>query len=493
MKAPFPFLKNSSRHIKSDSRGSLLVSAIIFSFIFVLIGGALLSLMVSRWKAGLKKIAIAQALVIAEAGVNYYKWHLDNFPTDYADGTGQVCNPCGPYARDYEDPSGGTIGKYELTITPPPPGSTLVKIKSTGWTLDNPNLKRHIAVRYGKPSWAQYAILANSTMRFGSGTVIHGPVHVNGGVRFDGVAYNEITSAQETYNDTDSDACTVSSWGVHTCSSPADSSPPTVPPQRLDIFKGGRRYPVPSIDFFGISSDFSLLETQAKADGVYLNPSNKLGYHIQFLGNNTFQYRTVKTTSSACNGGNSPIGDITAYQGNWSVNNLPNNGIIFVEDNAWIDGTLNSSFITVVAAKKPFVSGLADVWINNDILYSAKDGSSGLGILAQKNVNIGLFSEDNLEVDAALIAQKGRVGRYYYPSSCSATYYKRGTITIYGSIGSNARYGFSWTCGGSYCSGYNIRNINYDTYLIYTPPPSFPTSGEYTFISWEELLPGESY
>lgn len=481
------------KNIIPSQNGSLLISALVFSFVFIVMAGALLGLIVSQWKTGKKKVSIAQALQIAEAGVNYYKWHLDNFPEDYADGTAQTCNPCGPYTHDYDDPNSSTVGKFELTITPPPPGSTMVKIKSSGWTLENPTFKRHLAVRYGRPSWAQYAVIANANMRFGSGTQIHGPVHSNGGIRFDGVAYNEITGSMQSYNDTDGDACTVNSWGVHTCAAPADVVPPTQPAARPDIFVGGRKYPVPTIDFNAITADLSQLKIDANNNGVYLNPSNKQGYHIKFLGNNTFQHRVVKTTSNACNNNNSPRGDIVQYLGNWTTENLPNNGIIFVEDNVWVEGTLTNSFLTLVAAKEPLATGLADAWINNDILYSAKDGSSGLGIIAQNNINIGLFSEDDLEIDAALIAQKGRVGRYYYPSSCDDTYYKRSTITIYGSIGSNQRYGFSWSCGGVYCSGYSIRNITYDTDLIYAPPPSFPTAGEYSFISWEELLPGESY
>jgi len=478
-------------------QGAILITTLVFTFIFIVMSTALLGNIVAQYKAGVQRVARTNALQIAEAGINYYKWHLDNFTDDYADGTAQTgCNPCGPYIHDYEDPNSSIIGKFELYITPPKIGSTIVKIKSTGWTIDSPKNKRYLAVRYGRSSWAQFAVVANAAMRFGAGTIVHGPIHANGGIRFDGVAYNEATSGATTYNDADSDACTVNSWGVHTCVAPPDPTPPTNPPDRQDVFIGGRRYPVPNVDFDSISVDLSQLTIDANADGVYLNPSNKQGYHIQFLGSSQFQYRTVKTTSTCTwSGGtqSASMGDINQYQGNWTTANLPNNGIIFVEDNAWIDGTINGKFITIIAAKEPLATGLADVWINNDILYSAKDGTSGLGIIAQNNISVGLFSEDDLEVDAALLAQKGRVGRFYYPSDCNATYYKRSAISVYGSIATYKRYGFSWNCAGVYCSGYQTRNLDYDKNLIYSPPPSFPTSGEYTFIKWDELLPGESY
>lgn len=478
-----------------NNKGSILITMLAFTFIFIVLSGGLLGILVQQKKMHVSRKIKLSALQIAEAGTNYYKWHLDNSPADYADGTGQTgCNPCGPYIHDYEDPSGAIIGRFELFITPPPANSTVVKIKSTGWTIDNPSIKRIAGVRYGRPSWARYAALSNSSLRFGVGTTVHGPIHANGGIRFDGIAYNEVTSGQETYSDADSDACTVSSWGVHTCVAPQDPSPNTQPPLRTDIFASGRRYPVSTIDFNIVSADLYQLQQSA---GLKINKSNREGVHLQFLGN-TLQYRNVRTTNSCTwtsfgHPHSTSTGEIVQYQGNWTSANIPNNGIIFVEDNVWVDGILNSGkFVTIVAAKEPLASANADVWINHNLQYSVKDGTVELGVISQNNILIGLYSDDPMEIDATLLAQKGRVGRNYYPSNCSGTYYKRNTLNFYGSIASNQRYGFSWICGGVWCSGYGTRNINYDSNLLYSPPPMYPSSGEYTFISWEELLPDEN-
>lgn len=489
------------RHQKT--KGSIIVALLVLTTVFVVMATGLLSVIVAQKKLALAREAQLLSLQIAEAGINYYKWHLDNFPENYTDGNdNSLCDPnppytCGPYIHNYDDPSGSTIGQFELFITPPENGSTIVKIRSTGWSMANPNIKRTIAARYGRPSWAQYSVIANADIRFGEGTVVHGPLHSNGGIRFDGTAYNKVTSAVETYIDNDSDACTTNSWGVHTCVSPADPSPPTPPPARPDVFVSGRAYPVPVMDFNAVTLDLSQLKTEALNDGVYIGKSNKAGWHIQFLGNTTFRYRKVKSTRVCWwwsgKWHTTPVGDIYQYQGNWTTTNLPNNGIIFVEDTAWIDGTLDGNFITLVSAQEPLASGNANIWINNDILYTAKDGTTALGLIAQNDISVGLFSEDDLEINAALLAQKGRVGRHYYPSGCSSTYYKRDTITVYGTIATYERYGFAWVCSGVYCSGYNERNIHYDPHLVFSPPPSFPASGDYTFISWEEILEGESY
>jgi hypothetical protein len=127
------------------------------------------------------------------------------------------------------------------------------------------------------------------------------------------------------------------------------------------------------------------------------------------------------------------------------------------------------------------------------VLYSDYNGGNSLGLITQQDINIGLYSEDTLRIDGALLAQKGRVGRYYYTSSCSSTYYKQDTITTFGMIATNQRYGFSWVCNEVWCSGYNIRDLQFDSNLTLSPPPLFPTTGEYTFLSWEEILENETY
>ena len=113
-----------------------------------------------------------------------------------------------------------------------------------------------------------------------------------------------------------------------------------------------------------------------------------------------------------------------------------------------------------------------------------------IGSLAQKNINIGMVSEDDLRIDAALVAQNGRVGRFYYRPPFSqgiprcSPYHSRNVITSFGMIGSRNRYGFAYTDG----TGYITRNLMYDGNLLYGPPPSFPlTSDQYSILSWEEL------
>src|ERR1017187_7371262 len=78
-----------------------------------------------------------QAFNIAEAGLNYYMWHLNHNSTDYKDGgtTPTTPNPTlgyGPYTHNYIDTNGVNEGTYTLWINPASNGSTIVTVRSIG-------------------------------------------------------------------------------------------------------------------------------------------------------------------------------------------------------------------------------------------------------------------------------------------------------------------------------------------------------------------------
>jgi len=461
----------------AEERGGILIMTLVFVTVFLIIAVGLLSLINQQTKLGEQRQALAEAIQIAEAGVNYYRWHLAHNLEDYADGTSQTgCYPCGPYIHEYHDPSGGLTGYFSLFITPPDPtypGSTIVKIKSIGWTTKYPNSKREVAVRLGLPSLSRFTTVVHNNLNYGVGSETFGPVHSNGGIRFDGTAHNIVSSALEEY------------WygggygwrdGVWTSSADED-----------EIFLAGKEFPVPPVDFGSFTQSLNTMETYAESDGILLAPSGYQGYHIQFLGNNDFRYRIVESKTSTCN--NEDTGGIGSYYGDWITTTIPENGLIFVKDNLWVDGTVNGSRVTLVAAREPLDTGEADIFLNNDLLYTDKNGLDVIGLIAQRNVIIGLYSEDDLEIDAVCIAKNGKRFRPDYGSSwqCGSSV-SRDNFTLYGSTIS---YLTPYMNSGS--SGYENRSYIYDPNTLYAPPPFFPTSGEYEFILWEEVLEGEIY
>lgn len=471
------------------NEGQILIQVLVFGGIAVYLLNAIVGWAAVNIKASRQTFNREQAVQIAEAGIDYYRWHLAHSPTDFQDGTGGS----GPYVHDFLDKDGNIIGQFSLDITPPSLGSSLVTVKSAGSVIADAPLSREIAVQFAKPSIAKYAVAANDAMRFGAGTEVFGPIHSNQGIRFDGLAHNIITSAVASYDDPDHSGG--NEFGVHTHIAPTDPLPPSPVPQRTDVFEIGRQFPVPALDFVGITSDLAQMKTDAQTNGFYRPSAGALGYHIVLKTDGTLNlYRVTSLVSppSGCTNSANQSG-----WGTWSINNqqlignypFPANGIIFLEDDIFVDGQINGGRLTIVAAflpdNPPFRKNII---VNNDLLYTNYDGSDVLGLIAQGNVNVGLVSENDLRIDAALIAQNGRVGRYYYrppgggSQRCSPNHVKQ-TITLWGMIATNQRYGFAYTDG----TGYQERNLNYDGSLLYGPPPSFPlTSDQYVTLIWEE-------
>jgi hypothetical protein len=482
-----------------NCRGVVLINVLIFSMLAI----SLVTFFIS-WASYSIKIAGStlykeQALQIAEAGIDYYRWHLAHNPSDFKDGT----NINGPYTHVFNNKDGVAIGSFILTITPPTVGSTIVTIESEGRVDKYPSIKRTIKTRLAIPSFAKFAIVANDFMRFGEGTEVFGPIHSNNGIRFDGLAHNLITSAVSSYNDPDHTGN--NEFGVHTHLNingsitdtfRSQEAPPTTPvPTRSDVFLIGRQFPVPQSDFTGITNDLSVIKTNAQSDGKYLSPSGSLGYHIVLKTNDTYDLYKVTSFASASSNCSTSSSSGDSTWGTWSIKssngeslignyNNPSNGLIFVEDNVWVDGKINTARITIAAGKFPDnPSSRKSIFINKDLLYTNYDGQDVIGLIAQEDITVGMVSEDDLRIDAALMANNGRAGRHYYSSQCSP-YHSRSLLTLYGMIGSNKRYGFAYTDN----TGYDIRTIVYDANLLYGPPPSFPlTSDKYTTISWDEI------
>lgn len=479
---------------EKNQKGAILVLALSATGIFLILTMGAISYGLLQQKLNKQKIAQTQALHVAEAGVNYYRWVLYHDNNEYCNKetckSGPNYGPYGPY--DYTDSSGNNIiGHYQLYIIPPAlNGSTIVTIKSVGWVDNYPNIKRTVEVKCGIPSWSTYSTLSGSDIRFGAGTEVWGPIHSNGGIRFDGLAHNLITSSLLKYDDPDHTGG--QEFGVHThVNAPPGSgtnddfrpleAPPNTVPSRNDIFWAGRNIGVPTISFDLLNNYATSTLTMATQHGLVLPTltGNNKGYHITLNTNKTLTIKKVTSVSDTCQ--SNPTDGIDS-ETNFMTTTTPANGIVFVKDKVWVDGKVDGNRITILAFKEPLGGNTTDIVINNNLTYTHYDGTDSIGLIAQRDINVGLYSADDLQIDAAMVAKEGRIGRYYFSSGCSSTYYIRNRITINGSLATKNRYGFAYADG----TGYQIRRLNYDNNLTFIPPPHFPTTGEYTFISWEE-------
>lgn len=487
-------MRKKNKHTSEGKRDGGFIAAYLLvavAAVTTLLAG-LLVFVASSQRRSSDEASRQQALQLSETGIYFYRWYLAHNldgknaqqVKDFWEG-GTAYGVDSPYEVEVTEKDGTPIGKYRLEVDIPSVNSTIVNVTSTGWTYRHVDVKRSVKVRFRRPSWSEYSVLANDVMRFGGGTTVQGPIHSNNGIRFDGVANNLVTSSVEDYWDPDTSSTKPGVW--------------TSLANENEVFLAGYNFPVPAVDFSGVTTDLALIKSEAESDGIYLAEATYegescgwswtgwpppiwefgcttadvpvRGYHLTLRTDDKVEVRRVLNYGSS----SFRINDESDPQ----VFDLPSNGLIFVENDLWVEGQINGVQLTIASADLD--SGVdTNIYINNDVLYSNYDGTDVLGLIAENDISVGLYSEDNLEIDGALLAQKGNVGRNHYSST---SYRWRDEITVYGAIATNQRYGFAWTDG----TGYNSRNLYFDNNLLYTPPPYFPTGTEYELDLWEDL------
>ncbi|MBU6214309.1 hypothetical protein KGM48_00480 [Patescibacteria group bacterium] len=463
------------------SRGSITLLVLVFAGIFVTVILSLTTFVLTVNRAQSVTQERGEAFDLAEAGIQYYRWLLQHYPGDITNHTGHG----GPYVTTYADPEGGSTGTYTLSVTGNSSCGIVqsIDVTSIGSPSDAPGVIATISARYAEPSVAAYSYIIGSSVWAGADRVINGPYHSNGGIRMDGVSNAPVTSSLSTWDCDANFGCT--------------------PEQKLapGVVGSGAKpqfwsYPTPQVDFAAISSNFGTLKTAAQTNGLYLprystskNPHN--GYHLIFNANGTVTVRRVsKITTLAVipvNSTNSSsdytlINTETAYQ----TLSLPAQcGLIFVEDNAWIEGTIPQK-VTLVVANATTPGVLPDVVLHNNITYAATDGSDGLTVIGAHDILIAPDSPQVMTLNGVFVAQSGAFGRNYY--GCPSAYEPRTSLTILGTTVSNLRTGTAWEWGcGATNAGYLSRIDSYDRQNMKNPPPFTPnTSTQWQIVDWEQ-------
>jgi hypothetical protein len=466
---------------KNKERGLITSYVLVFGAIFLLLLSGLLGFILLQLRVSTQRVAWNESLQITEAGINYYRWCLNN----------EVESNC-LLEKEYQDPDGNPLGKFSLEIdaTSNCGIETSQKITSTGWTYQFPDVKRKIQVFYGRESVAKYSYILNSNVWVGADHEVRGPYHSNGGIRMDGENRSLVASAQNEW------ICT-SSFGCSSCPTSAgcqiqggDCNCPgvlTTANGNEDLFS----FPVPPFDFNAITVDLAQMKNVAQSSGIYLPPSNTInpqgkGYHLIFRNDGTVEVRIITNLSKtrAYSQEEDWHYDYFTITSEYTYNTsaIPSLcSAIFVEDNLWPEGVINEK-LTVASANLINPNLDTDVILQGNINYALEDGSDGLTLIGERNILIGPNSPNQMELRGIFVAQRGRFSRNHYPNNI------REELEIYGSIISSGRVGTQWTSGSQIVSGYQKRETYIDPYLLYNPPVFTPFVGsQYKIVGWEEM------
>lgn len=465
----------------NKQKGVIITLVLVFGTIFLFFLAGILGFILVQARQAYQKISWNESLEIAEAGINYYRWCLNN----------EVEEDC-EKEKNYFDINGNLVGRFSVDSSAVVScGQTVEKqIISTGWTNKFPNIQRKIRALYARTSVAKYVYVLNDNVWIGSDHQIKGPYHSNGGVRMDGENQSLVTSAKQEWNCTGSFGCSSCpiSAGCRleggNCVCPGVF---TTANGKEDLFQ----FPVPSFDFTGITIDLAQIKTLAQSQGIYFPPSittnpQARGYHLKFNNDGTIDVWIITQLSrtyaySLEEGWHYDYFTINSeyFYNRYNIN--PNCSIVFVEDNLWPEGNIAGK-IAVASANLINPNLDTDVILQANIQYQNEDGSDGLVLIGERNVLIGPQSPYQMELNGIFIAQKGRFSRNHYPGNI------REKLEILGSIISNGRVGTQWISGSQVVSGYLQRETYYDTNLVYSPPPFVPyILSDFEIKNWEEI------
>ncbi len=477
--------------ILKNNKAIITTYVLVFGAIFLILLGGLLGFVLLQLRLAEQRLAWQQSLNIAEAGMNYYKWCLNN-------GVTQNCT----LEKEYKDNLGNTIGRFQIQIdTNSNCGLTISqKIISTGWTYKYPDIKRKISIFYSRESVAKYSYILNSNVWVGSDHQIRGPYHSNGGIRFDGANLSSVSSSQENWVCTNSFGCGPEGVGYGLGLCPPECqiiSQQCVCPGVFSTTQNSNRdlffYPISPFDFNAITTDLAQIKNVAQnSGGIYLPPSKNIdsqgkGWHLIFKNTGEVETRIITQLSPT---------QAYSLQEDWHydyftiANEVPYQtftipsscSAIFVEDNLWPEGQMKGK-VVLVSADLIDSNKDTDVILQGNLDYTTTTGSDGLTLIGQKNVLIGPNSPNYMTLRGIFVAQKGRFSRNHYPNNIQES------LKIYGSIVSNDRVGTQWiNQGGHIISGYLERETYIDPYLLYNPPVFTPfLSLEFKIVKWEEL------
>jgi hypothetical protein len=237
--------------------------------------------------------------------------------------------------------SGASRGQYALQVFPPDQDDSRLAVRVTGKANSPAETARTVEAHLGRPSFSEYILLVDDNVYIGgpANRVWHGKTHSNTGIRIETEnIIDTVTCANEEYE------YGSGNWkdGVWSQDLPLNS------PSRSYW-----HFPVPPIDFDVVTSDFNRLSSLALGQHnlPFVGTSTRNGWYIRILPNRQYQVAQVTDEYESRNyvNGNARGGYLT-YGALSAARPYPNSGVIYANDDVWVEGTDLSGRLTIASS-----------------------------------------------------------------------------------------------------------------------------------------------
>ena len=161
----------------------------------------------------------------------------------------------------------------------------------------------------------------------------------------------------------------------------------------------------------------------------------------------------------------------------------PGNGVIYVNGNAEIAGTIRGQL--TVGCKW-------DMRVVDNVIYYTDPRTNPastdyFGIVAEQNVIVADNAANRDSADETIMAAIMALNTSWTVQNYSSGN-PRGKLIVYGGIIQNKRGAVGTFSSYGISTGYQ-KDYTYDERLLDNPPPAFPTTGQVEKVSWMELDP----
>jgi len=487
---------------KKQSKGGAIVMVLVFAGIFVMAVGSLLQFVLQQSISGRGKVAREQSLQIAEAGLEYYKWHLAHNNTQDSE----------VRTVEYKDPQSGLrVGEFTVTnVANKQCGNIMNRdIQVVGRADIDTHFIRTVGARYMLPSVANYSYIFNEGVVLGGNTI--GPLHSNQGIRMDGTHNSVVSSSVSTWSCDSSFGC-----------SPTQNKP--------GVWGSGGtpalwQYPSSVINFSQMNVDFTAMKSNAQSFGRYFasvsNGAGNKGYHIVFKSDGTFDMYRVDSATYNYGWQNDWLVErdyhtiaSETFVGNYTMPSTCS--LIFVEDQVWVEGVVSGK-VALVAADLVHAYD-PDIILHNNITKTGGAADDGLTVISEHDILLSAQSPENITINGIFSTPNGKFSRnhyvetpgYYYANAGAGytwvymngvgSHQVLGNFSMNGTLVSSVRAGTSWSygvykLGGPWpgyfyevqTSGFTGGNNSYERALALDPPPFAPSASTVPYYSaWQE-------